>query len=71
MILGPQKLLELVKKENLVIGLAERELTNPEGAGFDLRPRQTAAEGSAGGARRHPVRGDRQVPGPRRQGRVR
>lgn len=37
MILGPKKLLELVKKEKLVIGLAERELTNPEGAGFDLR----------------------------------
>ena len=37
MILGPQKLLELVKKEKLVTGLAERELTNPEGAGFDLR----------------------------------
>ena len=37
MILGPQKLLELVKKEKLVTGLAERELKNPEGAGFDLR----------------------------------
>lgn len=37
MILGPKKLLELVKKQNLVVGLAERELTNPEGAGFDLR----------------------------------
>ncbi len=37
MILGPKKLLELVEKENLVEGLAERELTNPEGAGFDLR----------------------------------
>lgn len=37
MILGPQKLLELVKKEKLVTNLSERELTNPEGAGFDLR----------------------------------
>lgn len=37
MILGPQKLLELVKKEKLVENLSERELTNPEGAGFDLR----------------------------------
>src|SRR5260370_19523372 len=37
MILGPKKLLELVKEINLVEGLLERELTNPEGAGFDLR----------------------------------
>ncbi len=37
MILGPQKLLELVTEINLVEGLSERELTNPEGAGFDLR----------------------------------
>ncbi len=37
MILGPQKLLELVKEIHLVEGLSERELTNPEGAGFDLR----------------------------------
>lgn len=37
MILGPKKLLELVKKIKLVENLAERELTNPEGAGFDLR----------------------------------
>src|ERR1700752_1504607 len=37
MILGPKKLLELVKKINLVENLSERELTNPEGAGFDLR----------------------------------
>lgn len=37
MILGPKILLELVKKEKLVEGLSERELTNPEGAGFDLR----------------------------------
>ena len=37
MILGPKKLLELVKKKKLVENLSERELTNPEGAGFDLR----------------------------------
>ncbi len=37
MILGPKKLLELVKKIKLVEGLSDRELTNPEGAGFDLR----------------------------------
>ena len=37
MILGPKILLELVKKKKLVEGLSERELTNPEGAGFDLR----------------------------------
>ncbi len=37
MILGPKELLKLVKKVKLVEGLSERELTNPEGAGFDLR----------------------------------
>lgn len=37
MIIGPKKLLQLVKKVNLVEDLSERELTNPEGAGFDLR----------------------------------
>lgn len=37
MILGPKKLLQFVKKIKLVEGLSERELTNPEGAGFDLR----------------------------------
>lgn len=37
MILGPKKLLQLVKEVKLVEGLSERELTNPEGAGFDLR----------------------------------
>jgi deoxycytidine triphosphate deaminase len=37
MILGPKKLLKLVKTKKLVEGLSERELTNPEGAGFDLR----------------------------------
>lgn len=37
MVLGPKKLLQLVKSKKLVEGLSERELTNPEGAGFDLR----------------------------------
>ena len=37
MIIGPHKLLELVKKQKLVEGLSQRERTNPEGAGFDLR----------------------------------
>ena len=37
MILGPKKLLQLVKTKKLVENLAERELTTPEGAGFDLR----------------------------------
>lgn len=37
MIIGPKKLLELVRTTNLVENLALRELTNPEGAGFDLR----------------------------------
>lgn len=37
MILGPKNLLKLVKTKKLVEGLSERELTNPEGAGFDLR----------------------------------
>jgi deoxycytidine triphosphate deaminase len=37
MILGPKELLKLVKTKKLVEGLSERELTNPEGTGFDLR----------------------------------
>lgn len=37
MVLGVDELMKLVKKEKLVEGLCERELTNPEGAGFDLR----------------------------------
>lgn len=37
MILGPEKLLKLVKTKKLVEGLSERELINPEGTGFDLR----------------------------------
>jgi deoxycytidine triphosphate deaminase len=37
MFLGVDKLLELVKTKDLVEGLCERELENPEGCGFDLR----------------------------------
>lgn len=37
MILGPKQLLKLVKTKKLVENLSERELTNPEGAGFDFR----------------------------------
>jgi deoxycytidine triphosphate deaminase len=37
MILGVKKLLELVNDKKLVENLSERELKNPEGAGFDLR----------------------------------
>ncbi len=37
MVLGTEKLLELVKKENLLTNLSKRELENPEGSGFDLR----------------------------------
>jgi len=37
MILGVDKLHKLVQDKNLVENLCERELENPEGAGFDLR----------------------------------
>ena len=37
MILGIKALHELVEKQKLVEGLSERELTNPEGSGFDMR----------------------------------
>ena len=37
MILGTDILLKLVKEKKLVENLSERELKNPEGAGFDLR----------------------------------
>ncbi|MDD3998499.1 MAG: hypothetical protein PHR98_00130 [Candidatus Shapirobacteria bacterium] len=37
MILGVDELLKLVSEKKLVEGLSERELTNPEGCGFDLR----------------------------------
>ena len=37
MILGPKKLLQLVKTKRLVEDLDKRELTTPEGAGFDIR----------------------------------
>lgn len=35
--IGPQLLLKLVKEKKLVKNLSKRELTNPEGAGFDIR----------------------------------
>ncbi|MBU0570036.1 hypothetical protein KKB40_04650 [Patescibacteria group bacterium] len=35
--IGPKILLKLVKEKKLVENLCERELKNPEGAGFDLR----------------------------------
>lgn len=37
MIIAPSELLKLVKKNKLVENLSERELTIPEGTGFDLR----------------------------------
>jgi len=37
MIIGVKELLKLVNKDHLVSGLADRELKDPEGAGFDLR----------------------------------
>ncbi|HNT30083.1 MAG TPA: hypothetical protein PKL83_03975 [bacterium] len=37
MFLGVKELLRLVSENGLVKNLCERELTNPEGAGFDLR----------------------------------
>ncbi len=36
-VLGIDRLLELVRTQKLVEGLADRELTSPEGAGFDIR----------------------------------
>lgn len=37
MFLGAKQLLQLVKENKLMEGLCERELTAPEGAGFDIR----------------------------------
>ena len=37
MVIGTEKLLQLVKDKKLIDGLDKRELTNPEGTGFDLR----------------------------------
>jgi len=37
MVLGISKLLKLVKEKKLVENLSQREIKNPEGAGFDLR----------------------------------
>ena len=36
MVIGVDRLLKLVKSQKLIEGLCERELKNPEGAGFDL-----------------------------------
>lgn len=37
MIIGVKKLLQLLKTKKIVENLSQRELINPEGAGFDLR----------------------------------
>src|SRR3989338_6415109 len=37
MVLGIKELHRLVQEQNLVENLSQRELENPEGAGFDLR----------------------------------
>ena len=37
MFIGAKQLLQLVKEKKLMEGLSERELTTPEGAGFDIR----------------------------------
>jgi len=37
MFIGAKQLLELVKEKKLMEGLCDRELTSPEGAGFDIR----------------------------------
>ncbi|MBI2013404.1 MAG: hypothetical protein HYS87_01055 [Candidatus Colwellbacteria bacterium] len=48
MIIGTDELLRLVKEKGLVKNLSERELTNPEGAGFDLRLKEIySIEGEA------------------------
>lgn len=49
MVLGTDILLKLVHEQQLVEGLAERELTNPEGAGFDLRVGKVHLLGKEGG----------------------
>ncbi len=40
MILGLDEVLKRVEKENLIEGLSERELHNPEGCGIDLRVKE-------------------------------
>lgn len=37
MVIGTKQLLKLVKEKKLIENLDQRELTNPEGSGFDLR----------------------------------
>src|SRR5258707_15763023 len=49
MILGVEELLKLVKEKGLVEGLSSRELTNPEGAGFDFRAGKVYELGTIGG----------------------
>ncbi|MCX6796465.1 MAG: hypothetical protein NTW06_03115 [Candidatus Falkowbacteria bacterium] len=56
MILGIKKLHELVKEIKLVENLCDRELNNPEGAGFDLRlgeVHEIQGEGFLGLEQRH------------------
>lgn len=57
MIIGTVELLKLVREQKLVENLDERELTNPEGAGFDLRAgeffRLKEGEGFLGVVERH------------------
>ena len=49
MVIGTKRLLELVKEINLVENLSERELTNPEGEGFDFRVQEVYKLGLIGG----------------------
>lgn len=49
MILGVEKLLKLVAERKLVEALSQRELTNPEGAGFDFRVGKVYEVGKNGG----------------------
>lgn len=56
MILGQKKLKKLLKSKKIVKNLSERELKNPEGAGFDIRAGELyriAGEGFLGIDERH------------------
>lgn len=56
MILGQKKLKKLLKSKKIVNNLSERELTNPEGAGFDIRAGELykiSGEGFLGIEERH------------------
>lgn len=48
MVIGLNILLERVKAGELIVGLADRELNHPEGAGFDLRAGEVYAIESGG-----------------------